>query len=83
MAGRGILLVALSCLATAWADDGLKYPETKRVAHTDDYHGTEVPDPYRWLEESVRTSADVQAWVEAQNELTFGYLAAHHAAQTA
>jgi prolyl oligopeptidase len=40
----------------------------------DRYHGTEVPDPYRWLEEDVRESPAVRDWVTAQNEVTFGYL---------
>ena len=50
------------------------YPETRRVDHTDDYHGTVVPDPYRWLEQDVRESEEVAAWVKSQNEVTFGYL---------
>ena len=51
------------------------YPKTHTVDQTDDFHGTSVADPYRWLEDDVRTSKDVAAWVEAQNKLTFGYLA--------
>ncbi len=50
------------------------YPATKTVEQTDDFHGTTVADPYRWLEDDVRESADVKEWVEAQNQLTFGYL---------
>ncbi len=53
----------------------LKYPETKKVEQVDDYHGTKVPDPYRWLEDDVRKSPDVAAWVEAQNKVTQEYLA--------
>src|SRR5215813_12855081 len=52
----------------------LKYPETKKGAVVDDYHGTKVADPYRWLEDDVRENKDVAAWVEAQNKLTFGFL---------
>jgi prolyl oligopeptidase len=52
----------------------LVYPETKTVPQSDDYHGTNVADPYRWLEDDVRTSPEVAAWVEAQNKVTFGYL---------
>ena len=48
------------------------YPETKTVAQQDNYHGTTVSDPYRWLEEE---SEEVNAWVEAQNELARPYLA--------
>lgn len=52
----------------------MKYPETKKVDHVDDHHGTKVPDPYRWLEDDVRQSKQVAAWVEAQNKLTFSFL---------
>jgi prolyl oligopeptidase len=50
----------------------LQYPDTKKVDHVDTYHGTKVPDPYRWLEDD--TSADTAAWVEAENKVTFPYL---------
>ena len=50
------------------------YPETSSMKHVDTYHGVEVGDPYRWLEEDVRESEDVSKWVMAQNEVTFDYL---------
>lgn len=50
----------------------IDYPKTRRVDHVDDYFGTKIPDPYRWLEND--TAADVKAWVDAQNRVTFGYL---------
>ncbi len=50
----------------------LDYPETKKVDTVDTYFGTEVKDPYRWLEND--RSAETEAWVKAQNEVTFGYL---------
>ena len=53
---------------------GLQYPQTRTVDHVDTYHGVEVPDPYRWLEQDVRESAEVADWVRQQNEVTFGYL---------
>lgn len=56
------------------AEEQLTYPETRKVDHVDDYHGTEVPDPYRWLEQDVRNSREVADWVEAQNKVTFDYL---------
>ncbi|MCH8840206.1 MAG: S9 family peptidase [Planctomycetes bacterium] len=52
----------------------LDYPETRRVDHVDTYHGVEVADPYRWLEEDPRNSAEVAAWIEAQNQVTRQYL---------
>ena len=48
------------------------YPATKTVTQVDDYFGTKVADPYRWLEDD--NAADTKAWVEAQNAVTFGYL---------
>lgn len=50
----------------------VNYPQTKTVDHVDTYHGTEVPDPYRWLE--IDTAAEVEEWVKVQNKVTFGYL---------
>jgi prolyl oligopeptidase len=50
----------------------LTYPETKKVDQVDDYFGTKVADPYRWLEDD--NAEEVKAWVEAQNAVTFGYL---------
>ncbi len=53
-------------------EKGLTYPQTKKVDTVDTYFGVKVPDPYRWLEND--TSAEVKAWVEAQNKVTFTYL---------
>jgi protease II len=53
----------------------LSYPPTKVDETTDVYHGVKVEDPYRWLEQDVRESDDVHEWVEAQNKVTFSYLA--------
>ncbi len=50
------------------------YPKTATVDHVDSYHGVEIADPYRWLEDDVRENPDVKAWVDAQNEVTFAYL---------
>ncbi len=73
----GLIVVFLtstgSHVASA-ADRHIKYPETRRVDHFDEYHGTKVADPYRWLEEDVRESKPVADWVEAQNKVTFAYL---------
>ncbi|MBX2874324.1 MAG: prolyl oligopeptidase family serine peptidase [Saprospiraceae bacterium] len=50
----------------------LNYPETTKNEHVDTYHGTEVADPYQWLEDDL--SAETGAWVSAQNEVTGAYL---------
>jgi len=49
------------------------YPPARRVDQTDDYHGTTVADPYRWLEDP--DSPETRAWIEAENALTFDFLA--------
>jgi prolyl oligopeptidase len=51
----------------------LSYPVAKKVDQTDDYHGTKVADPYRWLEDA--NSEETKAWVEAENKVTQSYLA--------
>ncbi|HLK17452.1 MAG TPA: prolyl oligopeptidase family serine peptidase [Bryobacteraceae bacterium] len=49
------------------------YPAAKKVDQVDDYHGTKVPDPYRWLEDT--NSPVTKAWVEAENKVTAAYFA--------
>lgn len=48
------------------------YPETKKVDSVTNYFGTDIKDPYRWLEDDK--SAETASWVKAQNEVTFDYL---------
>lgn len=50
----------------------LPYPETAKEEITDNYHGTAVGDPYRWLEDD--NSQQTADWVAAQNNVTFDYL---------
>ncbi len=50
----------------------VNYPQTKKTDQADDYFGTQVADPYRWLEDDL--SDETAQWVEEQNEVTFGYL---------
>ncbi len=50
----------------------LEYPKTKKVDVVDNYHGTMVADPYRWLEDE--NSPDTKQWIQEQNKLTFSYL---------
>lgn len=58
--------------AAAQQPTALSYPVTRTVPHVDDYHGSKVPDPFRWLEDD--TASTVKAWVGEQNAVTFGYL---------
>lgn len=50
----------------------ITYPSTERVDQTDNYHGTSIADPYRWLEDD--TAPAVEDWVKTQNQLTQAYL---------
>ncbi|MFB2979609.1 prolyl oligopeptidase family protein [Microseira sp. BLCC-F43] len=50
----------------------LTYPLTRKVEQIDEYHGVQVQDPYRWLEDP--DSDETKAWVEAENSVTFEYL---------
>ncbi|GAA4448537.1 prolyl oligopeptidase family serine peptidase [Nibrella saemangeumensis] len=58
--------------ALAQTNGPLTYPQTRKTSQIDDYHGTKVADPYRWLEDD--RSAETAEWVKAQNQVTFGYL---------
>ncbi|MGH9408368.1 MAG: prolyl oligopeptidase family serine peptidase [Vicinamibacterales bacterium] len=50
----------------------LKYPVAAKGSVVDNYHGTKVADPYRWMEDL--DSREVADWVNAENAVTFGYL---------
>lgn len=63
-----MLLVVIS----ATLHSQLQYPKTTKRDHSDTYFGTEVADPYRWMEQD--TAIAVKEWVGEQNKVTFGYL---------
>lgn len=67
------LVVSLATPATA-ENMSVTYPETSRVDLVETQFGEQVADPYRWLENDVRTDKAVAGWVEQQNALTQGYL---------
>jgi prolyl oligopeptidase len=76
MMEKGWLLVFLLgslILLSAFSMDGkISYPATRKTNQVDDYFGTKVADPYRWLEDD--RSAETATWVKAQNAVTFAYL---------
>jgi prolyl oligopeptidase len=71
----GIFAIAIlfSCDDNSKKDQiALNYPETKKVDTVTNYFGTDVKDPYRWLEDD--RSEETGDWVKRQNEVSFGYL---------
>ena len=72
-----VIPLALTMATTAAAQQPgtpLRYPPTRASDQVDTYHGTQVADPYRWLEDT--DAPETRSWIEAQNALTFGYLEA-------
>ena len=59
-------------MAAAPANAPLRYPVARKGDVVDDYFGTKVPDPYRWLEDP--DSPETRAWIATENSLTFGFL---------
>ena len=57
------------------AEVTMSYPETRRVDQVDKLFGEKIEDPYRWLENDVRSDPEVAAWVAAENRVTDAYLA--------
>jgi prolyl oligopeptidase len=73
---KNLTLIALTLMVTINACDCKKspfiYPETKKGDVVDDYFGTKVADPYRWLEDD--RSDETAQWVKEQNAVTYSYL---------
>jgi len=70
-------LILLPLAAAAFAQPAsapIHYPDTQRGEVVEEQFGERVADPYRWLENDVRTDAAVRAWVTAQNEVTQAFL---------
>jgi prolyl oligopeptidase len=69
---RFIIMIMIIPTMSCTRQKTFDYPETAKVDTVDVYFGTEVPDPYRWLEDDM--SEQTAAWVQAQNAVTFSYL---------
>ena len=67
-----LILAVMQAQQTQAQLSKMKYPETKKGQVVDNYFGTEVADPYRWLEDD--RSEETEAWVVEQNKVTQGYL---------
>ncbi|MDG2181570.1 MAG: prolyl oligopeptidase family serine peptidase [Mariniblastus sp.] len=71
----GLAVVSLLITQVAlFGQEKLEYPESKQVNQVDNFFGTPVADPYRWLEDDVRNSESVREWVDSQNALTFSVI---------
>jgi prolyl oligopeptidase len=68
-----IILLTLAPFGCKEKQPALTYPVTEKGAVVDDYFGTKVADPYRWFEDDK--SEATAKWVEAENKVTFDYLA--------
>src|SRR6188508_2882934 len=70
-----LFLLIFSFLVSAVpAQKRLDYPKPKKIEQVDNYHGTAVSDPYRWMEDAPLND-DTKAWIESQNQLTDAYFA--------
>ncbi|MBW1657342.1 prolyl oligopeptidase family serine peptidase [Flavobacterium quisquiliarum] len=69
---KTFLLMAITTAGISFAQNKIKYPETKKGETVDIYFDTKVSDPYRWLEDDK--SAETGTWVKAENDVTYAYL---------
>lgn len=71
---KSLSTIAIVCVMSmnAQTSSPIQYPETKKGDVKDTYFGTEVNDPYRWLEDD--RSKETEDWVKTQNEVTFKFL---------
>ena len=67
-----LLIAGRSTVAQSTESKALQYPPTRQSDVVDDYHGSEIADPYRWLEDTE--SEETASWIEAENKVTRAYL---------
>jgi len=67
-----ILPISIAAAGSAVDMDPLTYPSARRATQTDEYHGTTVADPYRWLEQI--DSAETRQWVAEESRLSRDFL---------
>jgi prolyl oligopeptidase len=65
-------VISMLFLQAGASTQTFNYPKARKGDQVDDYHGTKVSDPYRWLENP--DSPESRQWIEAQNKITFDYL---------
>jgi len=69
---RSALLIVLMCATSLFAQSSVKYPQPRKGDVADNYFGTTVADPYRWMEDL--NAPELKQWVDAENAVTFKYL---------
>ena len=67
------LCCAVGLAAISFMNAQHNYPKTEKISHTDEYFGTKVEDPYRWLEDDM--SQNTKNWVKSEVDFTNNYLA--------
>lgn len=66
-------VLLIGCISTQLIAQSISYPATRKVEQTDNYFGTKIDDPYRWLEDD--RSSETADWVQQENTVTNNYLA--------
>ncbi len=71
---KKIILFAIisMCINSTVSFSQIKYPDTKKIRHSDRYFGVDVKDDYQWMEDQQHP--DLKDWIKAQNEVTQDYL---------
>ena len=68
------MFMMTAVMGSSLAAAPIAYPPARATDLVEDHFGEKLADPYRWLENDVRTDAEVKTWVDAQNRVTQDYL---------